>query len=279
MAYNFQNFFFGQLPLYYKVNDTYRDINDRGLLERFLEIFGMEINEEVTPLVENYLKIINPFETDPKYLTTLGYTMGSPPDLLGDPDAYAKILAYIIQVYKIKGTAKAYELLFSLIGFNITISELPPDEWYTLDDGTTLDMGARLDNGCPPCSEYEVVINPLLTPATLTCSDPIYTFVPDEILPTFIKIIEFNQPINAHLAGIVNGGKACEEVNLCVENIININLLKYTILDSNLKADSGETLDTQEKLGSSAEGFDCHGRLFGVGIGFMAIGTSTFKIS
>lgn len=271
MAFNFRNFFFGQLPIFYKLKDSYKDINDRGLLERYLEIFGLEIDENLNPLIDNYLNIIDPFETDPKFLTTLSYTLGSPPDLLNDPDAYAKLLAYIIQVYKIKGTKRAFELLFSLLGFNVSINELPPDKGLVFDSGNLLDDGNHLDSGCPPCSDYEILILPVLNPNTGNCPVPIFSTVNNTILDTFIKIIEFNQPINANLVGLINGGKVCEEVNLCIENTITISLIKGVTLDDGNTLDNSINLDDDIILDSDIQYFDCSGGILDDGIGFMVI--------
>ncbi len=276
MAFTFQKFLFSQLPLYFKINDTYKDTNDRGLLERYLEIFGVEIDDEIKPQVDNYLSIINPFETDAKFLTTLGYTLGSPPDLLNDDTKYAKLLAYIMSIYKIKGTAKSYESLFALLGFAVTISELPPAEPTLLDDGNILDEDnlvlETLDTGCPPCSEYEIVVSTLLTTGG-GCPPPSFGVVNNTILPTFIKIIEFNQPINAHLKGLINGGQLCENIDLCIESIINIDTLLLTALDNLLLLDEGNLLDDYVIISSEVVSEGCDGNPLPLsGIGFFQIG-------
>lgn len=263
MAFNFQNFFFGQLPVYYKIKDTYKDANDRGLLERYLEIFGLELNEDIIPLVDDYLNIVDPLNLpDPKYLTTLGYTLGSPPDLLvGQPDSYAKLLAYIINIYKIKGTARSYELLFSLLGFNVTIIELPPDVPLFMDEGNIMDDDLLMDILCPSCSEYEVIVSPLLTDPTLSCQAPTYATVDNTILAQFIRIIEFLQPINAQLAGLVNGGLLCEVVDLCIHNEVQITTINLTTFDISLILDDSETMDTETTVLTTPFNFDCTGPL------------------
>lgn len=275
MPFIFQKFLFRQLPLYFKVKDTYKDNNDRGLLERYLEIFGVEIDDEIKPQIDNYLSIINPFETDAKFLTTLGYTLGSPPDLLNDDAKYAKLLAYIISIYKIKGTAKSYESLFALLGFLVTISELPPSEPTLLDDSNILDEdnteAETFDTGCPPCSEYEIIVSTLLTTGG-GCPPPTFGVVDNTILPTFIKIIEFNQPINAHLKGLINGGKLCENIDLCIHSLITIDTLLITALDNLLILDDSEIMDDYVLSSSQVVSEDCSGNPLPLGgIGFAEI--------
>lgn len=251
MAFSLRYFFFGQLPLYYKVNDTYKDVDDRGLLERYLEIFGKEVDDEIFPKIENYLDIIIPLETPEQYLTALGFTLGSPPDLLNDPNLYAKVLAYIIQIYKIKGTARAFELLFQLLGYSITVVELPPSETVLLDSLNILDDGLTFDAGCPGCSGYEIIINTLLNPGEGDCDEQSHEAVDNTILATFIKIIEFNQPINADLMGLVNGGLVCEKLNLCVNNEVTYKVIAPLTLDGHhqfdfsLLVDDGEIINTK----------------------------------
>lgn len=271
---SFQKFLFGQLPLYYKIQDTYKDQNDEGLFERYLEIFGLELDQELMPLVDDYLRIVDPFDTDDKYLTTLGYTLGSPPDLLGNPANYAKLLAYIIQVYKIKGTARALQLLFSLLGFNISVVEYPPSQTVLLDDSNILDDNKTLDSGCPGCSDYEVVVNTLLTPGSSICSSSAYGVVTPQILPTFIKIIEFNQPINADLIGLINGGLVCEEIDLCVDSVINIVTMQSQTLDNSIILDDLEYLDGGDIIEAIPIYEACGGGGTGTGIGFDPIGTT-----
>ncbi len=271
MAFSFQNWLFAKLPLYFKLNDTYKDVDDRGLLERYLEIFGLELDNNLKPQIDNYLDIIDPFTTDPKFLTDLGYTLGSPPDLLGDPDNYAKLLAYIISVYKIKGTARAYQLLFSLLGFNVSIIEYDPSATLLMDEGNIMDDGGIMDNGCPCCSDYEVIVNQLLNPDNNAgCINPSQGTVDQTILPTFIKIIEFNQPINAHLLGIVSGGQVCEAVDYCIQESIIIDTISVAAMDNSLIMDSGRKMDESIITSSTPISQDCSGPLEG-GIGFMQI--------
>lgn len=280
MAFNFEKFFFSQLPLYFKINDTYKDNNDRGLLERYLEIFGLELDEieangGLVENINNYLRIISPLETDAKFLTTLGFTLGSPPDLLNDNTKYAKLLAYIMSFYKIKGTAKSFELLFALLGFLVNIIEFPPSEATLLDNGNILDEDnlelETFDTGCPSCSEYEISINELLTTPGV-CPAPTLTVIDNTILATFIKIIEFNQPINARLAKLINGGTLCEEVNLCIVSIINLDTFLVIALDNSLILDDGKSMDDYTIISSEVVSEGCDGNPLPLaGIGFMEV--------
>ena len=69
------NFMFGRLPHYFKENDSYKDVNNEGLLERYLEIFCAEIDTEVSPYIDELLDI-----TDAEALS--GLTRDNPTELL-----------------------------------------------------------------------------------------------------------------------------------------------------------------------------------------------------
>src|SRR6478736_1028349 len=105
MSY-FKDWFFNKLPNYYHINDSYKDANDKGLLQRYLENIGEDIDDNILPFIDNLLDIIDPTKqanTGYKFLNTLAYTVGSPPDIfLGDPaqaEKYAKLINHIVSIY------------------------------------------------------------------------------------------------------------------------------------------------------------------------------------
>lgn len=134
------NFLFGKLPLYFKTDDSYKDGNDEGLLERYLEIFCAEIDNEVSPYVDELLDITdaealpnltrdNPTEL----LTHLSELFGNPPDVgttdnwAGGPDPepeYITLIRYIRHILQTKGTVKALEYYLAIYGYEIdTLTE------------------------------------------------------------------------------------------------------------------------------------------------------------
>lgn len=274
MAFSFRDFFFGKLPIYYKINDTYKDINGEGLLERYLRIFGLEIDNNIKPKIDNYLDNIDPFTIDPQYLTTLGYTLGSPPDLTGNPNDYAKLIAYIISIYKIKGTLKAFQLLFALLGYNVTITEYPPSQQVYFDDGSLLDTGLTFDSGCPCCSDYSISVNSLLNPGGGPCSSPNFFNITPALLPLFTQIVEFNAPIDAHLRSIINGGLVCENVIFCYTEDITFTVTSINTFDEGLLMDNGLTFDSNTIVSVTSIHVACPSG----GIGFMQI-QSTLIVS
>ena len=61
----FKTYLFDKLPGFFKREDTFKDGNDEGLLERYLKIFGEELDENVSDDIDNYLDsciLFQPFD-------------------------------------------------------------------------------------------------------------------------------------------------------------------------------------------------------------------------
>jgi len=150
------NFLFGKLPLYFKENDTYKDGNDEGLLERYLQVFCAELDAEVSPYIDEVLDIVdaealsgltrnNPTE----FLNILSDVWTNPPDIGTEPQ-YITLIRHIVWILKTKGTRESLELFLAIYGYAIdTLSEeshtpiiydLTPIE-LIYDDGDIYDPG------------------------------------------------------------------------------------------------------------------------------------------
>ena len=53
-----KTFFFDKFPSWYKRNDTYKDNNDEGLLERFLKLFGTYVYD-IEDYIDNWINYTN----------------------------------------------------------------------------------------------------------------------------------------------------------------------------------------------------------------------------
>lgn len=192
MAFKFRDLLIDNLPYYYIEKDSYKDINGKGLLERYLEVFTGYIDKELYEPINNYLEIVDASICDEKYLNHLSDVLGNPPDIFRDEQQYRNLLSYIVSVYKIKGTKDAYELFFSIIGFRIEIEENQPDpETYIYDTTLLYDNLETYDhNQCENCSSYSIKFYPQVGDGTsLNLSDVVL----------LQAAIDFNEPINANL--------------------------------------------------------------------------------
>jgi phage tail-like protein len=192
---NFKDFIVSKLPRYFIREDSYKDNEDKGLLERYMALFGENIDDTMASEIEEYLNILDSSICEEKFLNHISDVLGNPPDVFNNEEQYRNLLSYIVSVYKIKGTKRAYELFFSILGFNITITELPllvPSSNYDNDADYDSDVTVDLydQNICQPCSFYTIAFY---------YKDNNEEVLEANTLNLLRAAIDFNEPINAKL--------------------------------------------------------------------------------
>lgn len=201
ITYYFKDWFFNKLPAYFTNNDSYQDANGEGLLKRYLRNYGMELDEEFKPYIDNFLDLFDAAICETTLLPHLSFILGLPISLDNTEATYRKVLKYAIRLYKIKGTAGSYKMLFNFIGLDITILEdIPPppviydaNPIFIYDDPTGV---KKYDTGCAACSGYSIAYNSFVDPTNVAS-------VPGALLALAQNIICFLQPINATFDGFV----------------------------------------------------------------------------
>jgi hypothetical protein len=253
MTFQFANYIFSLFPEFYKDNDSYKDINGEGLLERYTQIFGEEIDEKIIVFAEEFTKNVDMFECDAKFLNHIAYALGNPPDVLSDEDKYRKLLSYIVSVYKIKGTKRSYELLFNILGYNVSVIEHLPCEGYYYDMGYTYDEeGVIYDKFCCPCSQYEIAFSSQDDDCETATINPIS----QTILDNLYKIIFFIEPINAKLLSLTYEVNFCETTNLCLPDDLDWEVRTYAAYDTGLDYDTGVDYDSYTVDSTGNTSFD-----------------------
>lgn len=142
----FQTHIFNELPYYYQHNDTYKDSEGKGILERFIGVCANYFDTEVMPDIDNFMDCLDVDRANPIFLNYIweyfGFfpysygiiTHGEPytkenfkkwmKESRGYPASdYRKILKYAISLYKIRGTKKFYEILGRLYFVKISLVE------------------------------------------------------------------------------------------------------------------------------------------------------------
>lgn len=155
------------LPPIFKNTDTYK-VGGKGILERFLEVCGEYLEDDITPDIENTLDIIDIKNLDPIYLNYLWELFGEIPfgsNIAIDKEQWDRyydgtlskeeltqlsknwvipkdgiisldetrirtLLKYSLTLLKIRGTKKFFETLFEIYGISCTISDV-----YDNDEG------------------------------------------------------------------------------------------------------------------------------------------------
>lgn len=170
--------------------DTSKDINDKGTLERYNETIGADI-DVLTPFIDNIIdNLYNPETCFDRYVPYLESMTGFDIDngtlyLLPTLDWRRRVLKHIFRYYHIKGTKRGYEVLFTILGMTMALTEY--DNVNSFDSPLTFDdVGRVFDKGrCYACSGYSIdLVGPTITP---------------ELETAILNIIKFNEPINARL--------------------------------------------------------------------------------
>ena len=147
------------LPYYYREADTYK-VNGKGILERYLEIFGNYFEDYIVKDTKNILDILDIDNCPEIYLNYLWEFLGQMPFAYGSnidaekwkayfngfasdeemaelsklwiipktpgnfrlsPDKVRRFLKYSISLFKIRGTQRFFEILFKMYGLNCEI--------------------------------------------------------------------------------------------------------------------------------------------------------------
>lgn len=150
-------YFFNHLPGFFKLQDSYKDAQDRGFLERFLEVFQEE-TESYIVTSESLANVIFPDHTPETHLSLLAGLYGNPPDSFQDLSYYRKILKLIPFINRHKGTILGVQRFFRVMDMLIDFIEHPkPTHYY--DHITFYDIGANYDSDQNVCVEYSIEIH------------------------------------------------------------------------------------------------------------------------
>ena len=121
----FQTFTQDRLPDYFRRNDTYKDKNGKGILERFIEVCSNYLDTDIIPDIDNFMDILDVDVTPDiflnyfwEYFDYIPYAYGvlvkgvpftkeNVASWLNTPDGFPKadtrsILKYAVSLYKIR---------------------------------------------------------------------------------------------------------------------------------------------------------------------------------
>jgi hypothetical protein len=220
MDFKFKDWFFRQYPDWHQNNDVNKDTNGEGTWQRYLQVVGLELDEEFIPYMENFLDVVDPFKADDKYLPLIAGILGSPPSI-GSNDLYRKVLANAIAIYKVKGTKTSYEIFFNLLGINISIYEILPKKKITYDQpGVIYDASPSLlkyDSFCDYCTDYWIGYSD----AADTTDPWVQNVVSQDKLDQVNNIICFLQPIHAKFKGMLKTTKVNQAMDVIITETHN----------------------------------------------------------
>lgn len=141
---NTKAFIYSLLPDYFKINDTYKNTEGKGILERFISVCSEYFDTQLIQEIDDIDKLQDIDKTSPLFLNYLWEFLGYIPYAYGvvvkgenpskeDIEKYLSedlrylpvdsrsILKYAISLYKIRCTDKFYEVLGRMYGISIRI--------------------------------------------------------------------------------------------------------------------------------------------------------------
>jgi len=210
-------YFFKSLPEYFYLNDSYKDNNNKGILERMLDSF-QELNEGYLTDISGLYNLQNASTTNSDYLTLISGLFNYPPFPFDYEEWFRKVLTNIIAIKKYRGTEEGVRRFFRLWGITstVTISIIPIYKYNDIYKYN--ESGIFYRGGCNHCVRWilDLVddIHPEARIPELTV-DPL----PNNTRLAIQSILEYLIPINVILTQITYNGTAID-INLYEKNLI-----------------------------------------------------------
>ena len=202
MPTNLKERIFGMFfTLFDKVQDANKNAENKGTLERYCELIGEDLDDNLIPFIDNaHDNLIVPLTMLQRYIADREISLGNNVLFLGTDDPMRRrIIKHWHKYVQAKGTLTNYNAMFAMLGVAATINENLNQGGF--DSPTTFDSDTRptFDSGrCRPCTGYDIVLT----------GPPLST----EIYNAILSIVLFNEPINARLTNITYNGQSITSV-------------------------------------------------------------------
>lgn len=203
MGFVLKDIIFDLFGLAAKRDDLYKDIDNKGLSQRFNEILAGDLDENELSLINNMIEnLVDPFTLNESYLIYEEEKIGLHLPIYTDIDFKRKIIPLMYHLYNIKGTITAYVQFFKMLGFDtVTITEGTASNGF---DHPTLrfdSIDRRFDSRGALSGFYEIEL-------TGTAS------ISESLKQVIYNVIELNEPIWATLRSITYNG---EDIDVIID--------------------------------------------------------------
>lgn len=194
---SFRNTIFNLFGSYDRQVDINKDADGKGTYERYNEVIGKYIDEELLPYIDNLVdNNLLPDVAYDRFIPYLEADYGVTLFLYDSIEWRRRVLRNILKWYDIKGTVRAYKLMIAMLGFDteITIEEFLKSSSF--DSPITFDDPERVFDTakCNACIYYSIHL----------AGDLVIT---PELVKALEAVIKFNEPINALLQGVYYNGE------------------------------------------------------------------------
>ncbi len=236
-------FIWDKFPDYFSEHDTNKDVDGKGSFQRYLSIFGLELDDQVIPGLESFIDNMDPSSAVEYLIPNVAFQLGTPDDILGDLDKYRILLISLLEIKRLKGTFRSYRMLFSILGLSCVITEKFLDDNQYDDEVKTFDDEATIyDNDMcqATCIHYDITYDNLPGETIAPLSE-------DLELKLRALIIELVEPSTAEL-DYLNGPVLAKNLHIINNSTVTIRYLDVDLNTVDL-ADN-DTEDTVLPIGS-----------------------------
>lgn len=142
MAWKLQDIIFPLFGSYEKLVDSDKDASDKGLLERYNESIAVDFDTNLFPLIDKVRENVRDIQTMfIRYVPFFEDMLGITVFLSSDLEFRRRLARYAHRYYEIKGTKRGYEVLASLLGMTVVITE--DFTYFSFDSPVTFDDPVR----------------------------------------------------------------------------------------------------------------------------------------
>lgn len=117
---------FESLPAYFHFQDSNKDGDGKGLVQRLFEIFEMELGYSYS-MTSGLTSLQDPKDCPEDLLPFLGAQYSLPPTIFGDTTLYRKLLEGFPSLMQYKGTHQGLTMMFNLFGATLEIVDVTPE--------------------------------------------------------------------------------------------------------------------------------------------------------
>lgn len=175
--------------------DPLKDINDRGLNQRFQELLAGDMDDNEINLINNLVEFTrDPATMQDRFIPYLENVAGGLPRVDTTTISRKKNIALAIRLISRRGLFSGFEIGLRMIGFDsVVITGDPVVSGF--DSPVTFDSGVRrFDQRCITCLEYDIFLTGGFTITTT-------------ILDFINSVVAYNEPIYAQLRTIFYNGQ------------------------------------------------------------------------
>ena len=195
MTWKYKDRIFSLFGSWYAQTDSYKDVDGKGIFERYQELFGDDLDDLVTKLENTVQSLVSPSSFLLPYYRFLIAHMGCTLQVGSAEDLKRRMLKVITTLYDHRGKVSNYTYCFDLLGITFNFELLFPDVIKGWDSPLAFDDDDRLFDSWDIVENNDVSI--------VLYGDAPFTA---ELWDAIVSILNFNTPYYMRLRRVIYNG-------------------------------------------------------------------------